>query len=107
MSEWLLDAFSRAPVLFIIIAINVVLFLLMGIDKLLAKGHIRRIPERVLFLFALLFGAIGGCLGMWLFRHKTRHAKFSFGFPLLALLDIVALYFIYTTDWQAFMGKLF
>lgn len=70
-------------------------FLLMGLDKTRAKARAWRIPEKVLFLFAALFGAPGGVLGMMTFRHKTRHSHFAIGFPLLAVVQIALLAFLY------------
>lgn len=67
---------------------SVILFFLMGSDKSLAKKHARRVPEKVLFGFAIFGGAVGGTLGMYTFRHKTKHWYFALGFPLIALLQI-------------------
>lgn len=83
------------------ICMNVLAFLLMGIDKLLAKAHLWRIPERILMAFAVCFGAVGMVLGMLLFRHKTRKGKFRYGGPILIIVQFAAIYFIITTDWQA------
>lgn len=66
---------------------SVVLFIVMGIDKNHARLRMRRVPEARLFLLALLGGALGGVLGMQVFRHKTQHMKFVVGFPLIALLQ--------------------
>ena len=66
-------------------------FALMGLDKRKARREDRRIPERVLWAFALLGGGVGGFLGMRCFRHKTRHWYFRYGFPLLAVLDLAGL----------------
>lgn len=63
----------------------------MGMDKRKAKKGKWRISERTLFLVALLGGAIGSTIGMHVFHHKTRHWYFKFGFPTLALLQIVLL----------------
>ena len=73
------------------LAVNIMAFVLMGIDKGLAKMQKRRIPEKVLFLFAILFGGLGGTFGMYSFRHKTRHWYFAVFFPLLAVLQIAAI----------------
>ena len=83
---------SRQTLLILILTImSAVLFLTMGADKSRAKSHCRRIPEARLFLLALLGGAVGGTLGMWVFRHKTRHWYFAFGFPLLAAIQLYVL----------------
>ena len=72
-------------------AMNLTALLLMGADKARARNHRRRIPEKMLFLPAVLGGAAGGWAGMYLFHHKTRHWYFRYGFPLLALLDLALL----------------
>ena len=71
-----------------LIIMSVVLFFMMGDDKKRAKSAARRIPEARLFLFALLGGAVGGTVGMQVFRHKTKHWYFAVGFPLIALVQI-------------------
>ena len=74
---------------------NVLAFLLMGIDKWKARRGAWRIPEKTLFLFPVLFGALGGILGMHLFRHKTKHWYFRIGFPLLLAAQVVLLVLLY------------
>ncbi len=69
--------------LFYFVGVNFVACIAMGIDKRKAKKHRRRIPERMLFLFPLLGGSIGGLVGMYVFHHKTRHWYFRIGFPLI------------------------
>lgn len=78
-------------VLIYLAAMSAVLFVTMGVDKAKARNHKWRIPEGTLFLLAALGGALGGCLGMLAFRHKTRHALFCWGFPLLLVLQAAAL----------------
>ena len=65
-----------------------------GIDKLKAKAGAWRVPEKTLFLVTALFGALGGTLGMKVFRHKTKHWYFKWGFPALLAVQIVLLAFI-------------
>jgi len=77
-----------------IIIINIIAFLLMGIDKLLAKKHKWRISEKNLFIAPLLGGSIGGILGMQIFRHKTKHREFQFGFPMILLAWIIVLSYV-------------
>lgn len=80
---------------YILLGINVLAFLLMGIDKQRARRHLWRIPEKTLFLVVLLGGGIGGTLGMFFFRHKTKHWYFRLGFPAIAILEYAALvYFL-------------
>lgn len=71
--------------LFWLALVNLVGFILMGLDKYKAKHDLWRIPESTLFLAALLGGAAGVIAGMELFRHKTRHNGFRYGMPGLLL----------------------
>ena len=75
-------------------AVNILLYILMGIDKFKAMKHKRRIPEKVLFLFAIIGGAFGGTLGMLSFRHKTQHWYFAVFFPLLAAIDFGLVFYM-------------
>ena len=70
-----------------LVAVNLAAFVLMGADKRRAKRGAWRISERALFLPALLGGALGGTLGMRVFRHKTKHWYFRWGLPLLLILQ--------------------
>ena len=75
---------------------NLIGFLLMGIDKLKAKRRAFRIPEATLFTVALIGGSIGSLLGMYIFRHKTRHLKFTIGIPvILGIQVILGLLFVF------------
>ncbi|SEA50500.1 Uncharacterized membrane protein YsdA, DUF1294 family [Thalassobacillus cyri] len=69
--------------------VNVLAFVMMGFDKNRARRQKQRIPEKQLWGVALLGGALGGSLGMRHFRHKTKHAAFKFGFPLLVVLEAI------------------
>lgn len=74
-----------------LIFMNFIGFFVMFLDKQKAKRHAWRIPEKTLFLFALLGGSLGTTLGMHCFHHKTRHWYFRFGMPLILILQIVLL----------------
>lgn len=77
-------------ILFIyLLLINAAAFLMMGIDKYKARKNRWRIPEKTLFLSAILGGSIGAILGMQIFRHKTKHASFVVGMPCILILQIV------------------
>lgn len=75
----------------ILAVMNLLSFALMGIDKMKAKRGSWRIPEKTLFLATALFGGLGGTLGMKVFRHKTKHWYFKWGFPALLLIQLVLL----------------
>lgn len=72
-----------------LLLINAAGFLLMLIDKRKAIKNRWRIPERTLILTAVLGGSIGCMLGMYTFRHKTKHLKFTFGIPLILILQFL------------------
>ena len=67
---------------------NMAVFCLYGIDKSKAKRGSRRISEKTLLSAAALMGGSGALLGMTMFRHKTKHAKFKLGVPLLLIVNI-------------------
>lgn len=76
--------------------VNILGFTLMGIDKKRAIRQSWRIPERDLFLTALIGGSIGTTVGMYLFHHKTRHRAFAIGMPLILAFQaavVIILYF--------------
>ena len=72
-----------------ILIINLIAFLLFGIDKYKAKNGLWRIPEKVLFLFAILGGSVGALIGMEVFRHKTKHKSFTSGIPAILIIQII------------------
>ena len=75
-------------VLYYLAAINLVTFLVYGIDKLRAKRGAWRIPEKTLFLLPILGGSVGAIAGMKVFHHKTKHWYFKYGLPLILILQI-------------------
>jgi uncharacterized membrane protein YsdA (DUF1294 family) len=68
--------------------INVLSFSVMGIDKKRAKRREWRIKERTLWWLAIVGGALGGLIGMRVYRHKIKHTLFKFGFPSIAALHL-------------------
>lgn len=88
-----------AIVLIVVFAVmSTIGFASMGIDKKKAEKGKWRTKEATLFLIAILFGGVGSTLGMYVFRHKTKHWYFAVFFPIFALIDIaglaVGLYFL-------------
>ncbi len=76
-------------VLLYLIIINALGFLFMLIDKQKAKKKKWRIPEARLMLTAALGGSVGTLLGMYTFRHKTKHIKFALGVPAILIGQIL------------------
>lgn len=76
-------------ILLYLLAVNLLLFAVMGIDKYKAKHQLWRIPERTLFVLAAIGGSLGGILGMRLFHHKTLHPQFRYGFPAILILQLI------------------
>ena len=79
-----------------LLIINAVGFILMLVDKVKAKKNLWRIPEATLFLVAAIGGSVGSILGMYTFRHKTKHIKFIVGMPLILAAQIVIAILILT-----------
>ena len=75
-----------AAYLFLINATGLVIML---VDKQKARKNQWRIPERTLLCIAAIGGSIGTLVGMKLFRHKTKHASFTIGVPLMLALQIM------------------
>ena len=85
---------KRTTILFCyLLLVNAGAFFLMGLDKYKARKNLWRIPEKTLFLSAILGGSIGSILGMQIFRHKTKHASFVIGMPCILLLQIALIIF--------------
>ncbi len=80
--------------------INLIGFIIMGIDKKRAKKHAFRIPEAVLFVIAIIGGSIGSIVGMRLFHHKTRHWYFTYGIPAILILQIIIIIAIYNAPFE-------
>ena len=74
--------------LWYLLLINAAAFMLMLVDKRKARKNRWRIPERTLILSALFGGSIGALLGMYTFRHKTKHLKFTLGIPAILIAQI-------------------
>ena len=75
--------------LYYLIVINVVTFLIYGIDKWRAKKGKWRISEATLLLLAIIGGSIGAWLGMKVWHHKTMHKKFKYGIPAILIIQII------------------
>lgn len=76
-------------ILVYLLLVNAAAILLMLADKQKARKNRWRIPESTLILTAALGGSIGALVGMYCFRHKTKHLKFTLGIPVILLLQLL------------------
>lgn len=79
-------------VMFYLILVNIIGFLLMGLDKWKAKNKRWRISEKTLFGVGVLGGSLGAWVGMYAFRHKTRHWNFVVGMPVILAVQTAVLF---------------
>lgn len=78
-----------------LLAINVLTFAVYGVDKWKARKGRWRVPEATLLGLAALGGSAGAWVAMLLFRHKTKKNKFSYGVPIMFVMQLAAvLYFL-------------
>ncbi len=91
---WFVVGNPWALLVIYLLVINLVTFLIFGLDKWKAKRKekneaVRRVPEKTLFLLSALGGSVGALLGMKAFHHKTLHQTFRFGIPAILCLQIL------------------
>ena len=77
-------------------ALNLLAFVLYGVDKYKSRHHLWRTPESTLLLVALLGGSVGAWLGMRVWHHKTLHRKFRHGVPLILFLQVAVCLYLYS-----------
>ena len=75
-------------IVYYLVAVNVVTFIVYGLDKSKARRGRWRIPEAALLWLAVLGGSPAALLAMWLFRHKTKHNKFRYGVPMILAVQV-------------------
>lgn len=73
-------------------AVNLITWIVYGIDKRRAVNHAWRIPESTLLLLALIGGSVGALTGMYGFHHKTMKPRFQYGVPVILALQLAALF---------------
>ena len=82
----------QTMILLYLLIVNAVAFLLMLVDKQKARKKLWRIPESTLLLSAAIGGSVGALAGMYTFRHKTRHPKFTLGVPAILAVQILGVF---------------
>ena len=83
------DIFTLKNIIIYLLAINLITFSAMYIDKRKAKKGKWRIKESTLFTLVALGGGIGGIAGMYTFKHKNKKTRFVIGFPAILIIEIV------------------
>lgn len=79
-----------------LLIINLTSFFAMFLDKQKARRGKWRIPEKTLFLLAIIGGSLGTTLGMHTFHHKTKHWYFKFGMPLILIAQVALIVYIFS-----------
>ncbi len=77
------------------VIVNIAGLMSMAIDKAKAIHNKWRIPEKTLFMIAMIGGSVGSIMGMQMFRHKTKHNKFTIGMPAILFAHIVLALVVY------------
>lgn len=90
----IIETITIQNIIIYILAINIIGFLAMFIDKKKAERGAWRISEKALILITMFGGWIGTFSGMKLFRHKTKKPKFSVGIPVIMILEIVGIIYL-------------
>lgn len=83
------NIFTIKNLIIYLIAINIIAFLAMFIDKKKAEKGKWRIKEATLLVLALIGGSIGEIIGMYVFHHKTQKPRFFIGVPVIIVLQIL------------------
>ena len=80
----------KMMLIYYLLAVNVLTFIVYGVDKWKARRGHWRVPEASLLGLAALGGSVGAWLAMQLLRHKTQKKKFRYGVPVLFVLQVAA-----------------
>ena len=85
--------FNILTIIFLIylLVVNIIGFIIMGVDKKRAIRGAWRISEASLFFVAFIGGSLGAIMGMQHFRHKTKHWYFQYGMPVILMVQIALL----------------
>ncbi|SMB85045.1 Uncharacterized membrane protein YsdA, DUF1294 family [Desulfonispora thiosulfatigenes DSM 11270] len=78
-----------------LICINILAFIVSGLDKKAAIQHKRRVREKTLFYLALIGGSVGLIVSIYYFRHKTKHKSFTLGVPIIIIVQMLIIYYFY------------
>ena len=85
-----------------VVIINVITFLVYGLDKSKAKARQWRISEAQLIFLAVIGGSVGALAGMKVFHHKTRKPKFKIGVPAILVIQLIIIYFLFSGNEEVY-----
>ena len=77
--------------IYYLLTINIITFIIYGIDKYKSIKHKYRISESTLIILAILGGALGALSGIIIFHHKTKKKKFIITIPIILLIWVYIL----------------
>ncbi|MGN0136053.1 DUF1294 domain-containing protein [Anaerotignum sp.] len=92
--EMYFNGTALAVILGYYLLINIIMYVTMLIDKKRAVKDGWRIPEKNLYLLAVLGGGIGGLIAMVFKRHKNRHLDFILVYTITAILHLIVAYLL-------------
>ena len=84
--------------LYYLAEINVITFLIYGIDKWKAKKQKWRISESTLLILAVIGGSVGAWIGMKTWHHKSLHKKFKYGIPFILTLQLALMIYLHVMN---------
>ena len=89
------DYLMQHRILLIYLAVvNILTFIVFGVDKMNAKFNRQRVRIVTLLGLAFIGGSVGALIGMYGFHHKTKKAYFTVGVPLILLMQVVVLFYV-------------
>lgn len=89
------DYLMQHRILLIYLAVvNILTFIVFGVDKMNAKSNRQRVRIVTLLGLAFIGGSVGALIGMYGFHHKTKKAYFTVGVPLILLMQVVVLFYV-------------
>lgn len=92
-----MEIYGHHVITWYLVILNVVTILIYGWDKVCAMRQWWRVPELTLLLLAVVGGSIGAMIAVQVFHHKTLHWKFKYGLPLILILQVAGLMYLF---WQ-------
>lgn len=93
-AEYFREVMLKIIIIYLLV-VNVAALVYYGVDKYKSRKGMWRTPESRLLCIALIGGALGALLGMYIFRHKTQHTRFKYGVPFMLLAQLALLVYVF------------